>query len=107
MIFHHNKEQEQLSQRSMEKVTNSDMYVNPIVTQITPLSIFYPAEDYHQNYYRINPNAPYCQFVIKPKCSRLDSVFIVFGADLEFLNEESTCSKHLMKSPHYVGVDKG
>lgn len=72
VIFHHNKEQKQLSQRSMEKVTNSDMYINPIITEIAPLSIFYPAEDYHQNYYKLNPNAPYCKLVIRPKLEKLN-----------------------------------
>ena len=70
VIFHHNKEQEQISQKSTQKVANSKMYVNPIVTEIIPLGIFYPAEDYHQNYYRVNPNAPYCQVVIKPKLEK-------------------------------------
>ena len=72
VIFHHNKEQEQLSQRSMEKVTNSDMYINPIITEIAPLSIFYPAEDYHQNYYKLNSNAPYCKLVIRSKLEKLN-----------------------------------
>ena len=72
VIFHHNKEQEQLSQRSMEEVTNSHLYLNPIVTEIRPLTIFYPAEDYHQNYYRLNSNAPYCKVVIKPKLEKLN-----------------------------------
>ena len=72
VIFHHNKEQEQLSQTSMEKVTNSHLYLNPIVTEIRPLTIFYPAEDYHQNYYRLNSNAPYCKVVIKPKLEKLN-----------------------------------
>ena len=72
VIFHHNKEQKQLSQRSMEKVTNSDMYINPIITEIAPLSIFYPAEDYHQNYYKLNSNAPYCKLVIRSKLEKLN-----------------------------------
>ncbi|SVD56777.1 uncharacterized protein METZ01_LOCUS409631, partial [marine metagenome] len=44
---------------------------DPIVTEITPLTKFYVAENYHQDYYRINQNAPYCQLVIKPKLDKL------------------------------------
>ena len=44
---------------------------SPIVTEIKPLTHFYPAENYHQEYYRNNPNAPYCRFVIKPKLDKL------------------------------------
>ena len=70
VIFHHSEEQRKISQESMQKVEKSGTYINPIVTEITPMGIFYPAEDYHQNYYRVNPNAPYCQVVIKPKLEK-------------------------------------
>ena len=72
VIFYHNEVQQKISQKSMDKVENSEMYVNPIVTEISNLDIFYPAEDYHQNYYRVNPNAPYCKVVIKPKLERFN-----------------------------------
>ena len=64
--------QQKISQQSKTKVENSEMYVKPIVTEISNLDIFYPAEDYHQNYYRVNPNAPYCKVVIKPKLERFN-----------------------------------
>ena len=44
----------------------------PIVTQIVPLTKFWPAEDYHQDYFKKNPNAGYCQFVIAPKIKKLE-----------------------------------
>ena len=72
VIFYHNEVQQKISQESMDKVENSEMYVNPIITEILNLNNFYPAEDYHQNYYRVNPNAPYCKVVIKPKLERFN-----------------------------------
>ena len=72
VIFYHNEVQQKISQESMDKVENSEMYVNPVLTEISPLDIFYPAEDYHQNYYRVNTKAPYCQIVIKPKLEKLN-----------------------------------
>ena len=72
VIFYHNEVQHKISQQSMDKVENSEMYINPIVTEISNLDIFYHAENYHQNYYRLNPNAPYCKVVIKPKLERFN-----------------------------------
>ena len=71
VVFYHNEEQQKVFQKSLRKTDKSGMYANPIVTEIMPLGIFYPAEDYHQNYYRVNPNAPYCRIVIKPKLEKL------------------------------------
>ncbi|MCY4570554.1 MAG: peptide-methionine (S)-S-oxide reductase, partial [Candidatus Poribacteria bacterium] len=47
----------------------------PIVTEIMPIDVFYPAEDYHQNYFQLNPNQPYCQFVIHPKMRKFTKDF--------------------------------
>ena len=71
VIFHHNKEQQKIAMKSMQKVKESGIHVNSIVTEIIPMGIFYQAENYHQNYYRVNPNAPYCKVVIKPKLDKL------------------------------------
>ena len=53
----------------------SGAFNRPIVTEIVPLEKFYPAEDYHQNYYRLNSRQPYCQFVIVPKLEKFRQVF--------------------------------
>ena len=51
----------------IERLTREGAFTNPIVTEVTPLSVFYPAEPYHQDYYNGEPNQPYCQTVILPK----------------------------------------
>ena len=70
VIFTHSDEQFTLAQSS--KARAGVQFDDPIVTEITPASKFYPAESYHQNFYRENPAHPYCQFVIRPKLQSLD-----------------------------------
>ena len=70
-IFYHTKKQKIIADKSKKNVGTSNLYFDPIVTEITPLIKFYIAENYHQDYYRINQNAPYCQLVIKPKLDKL------------------------------------
>ena len=64
-IFYHDVAQREVAERSKAAVQQE--FPDPIVTEIVPLTVFYPAEDYHQNYYANHPNAPYCAFAIKPK----------------------------------------
>ena len=70
-IFYHSEKQKETADKSKENVDKSDLYTDPIVTEIAPLTKFYIAENYHQDYFRINKNAPYCQLVIKPKLDKL------------------------------------
>ena len=70
-IFYHSEKQKETADKSKENVDKSDLYTDPIVTDIVPLIKFYIAENYHQDYYRINKNAPYCQLVIRPKLDKL------------------------------------
>ena len=70
-IFYHNDEQKLLAEESKLKVDNSHIFTNPIVTEITKLDKFWPAEDYHNDYYANNMNQPYCRIVIKPKLDKL------------------------------------
>lgn len=69
VIYYHNTAQKEVAQEVIEAV--STYYEAPIVTEITALSIFYDAEDYHQNYYRTNTTQGYCSFVITPKLTKL------------------------------------
>ena len=70
-IFYHNDKQKLLAEESKLKVDNSRTFINPIVTEITKLDKFWPAEDYHNNYYANNMDQPYCRIVIKPKLDKL------------------------------------
>lgn len=69
VIFYHNEEQRKIAERS--KAEAQKLFDDQIVTEIQPLKAFYPAENYHQDYYKNNPHAPYCTFVIRPKLKKL------------------------------------
>ena len=70
-IFYHNEEQKQIAEKSKKELEENHVYDDPIVTEIVPLTNFYPAEDYHKRYYDQNNNAPYCRYVINPKVEKL------------------------------------
>ena len=70
VIFYHNENQMEVSLNTIKKLTEDELWSEPIVTDIKKLGTFYRAEDYHQNYYQLNPNNPYCQFVISPKLAK-------------------------------------
>jgi len=75
VIFYHNAEQKKIAERVKEELDRSGTWKNPIVTEIVPFEAFYKAEDYHQNYYRSNPNQGYCRMVIAPKLNKFEKVF--------------------------------
>lgn len=68
-IFYHDEEQKKKAVASKERA--QQMFKDPIVTEITELDRFYPAEDYHQDYFDLNPQAGYCRVVIEPKLKKL------------------------------------
>ncbi len=70
-IFYQNDEQKQIALVSKEALEKSGSYRKPIVTEIVPFTNFYPAEDYHKDYYDRNRSQPYCMFVIDPKVQKL------------------------------------
>ena len=70
VIFYHSENQMEVSLNTIKKLTEIELWAEPIVTDIEKLGTFYRAEDYHQNYYQLNPNNPYCQFVITPKLAK-------------------------------------
>ncbi len=75
VIFYHNDEQKQKAEYYKNKLTDEKIWDKPIVTEITKLDKFYPAEDYHQEYYDNNPNQGYCSFVITPKVEKFEKIF--------------------------------
>lgn len=70
IILFQSPEQEQTAREVTNEINASGIWREPIVTQVEPLERFYPAEAYHQNYFELNPDQPYCQIVIAPKVAR-------------------------------------
>lgn len=75
VIFYHNDTQKKLAEYFKQKLNEEKVFDKPVVTAIEPYKNFYPAEDYHKNYYELNPNQPYCQMVIKPKVEKFEKIF--------------------------------
>lgn len=74
-IFFHNAKQQEFARYYIKRLNEEKAYKNNIVTQVMPYGTFYKAEDYHQDYYTNNMDAPYCQMVIKPKLEKFRKVF--------------------------------
>jgi peptide-methionine (S)-S-oxide reductase len=74
-IFYHTIEQKELAEKYKKELNDAHVYPSPIVTEIAPFTAFYPAEDYHQNYYNSNGSQGYCKFVIQPKVEKFEKVF--------------------------------
>ena len=75
VIFYHNDEQKEIAEKSLKRTDNSDLWEDPIVTEVQPLNNYSKAENYHQNYYENNPNAGYCTVVIAPKLKKFRQEF--------------------------------
>jgi peptide-methionine (S)-S-oxide reductase len=75
IILYHSEQQRASAEKSKRDTDASRLWPNPIVTEISPFTTFYKAEDYHQNFYRDNPYQPYCRAIIDPKISKLRKEF--------------------------------
>ena len=73
VVFYHSDEQKQVAEQLIRELTG--VFPGPVVTQIAPLTNFYPAEGYHQGYYRGNPSQPYCAYVVAPKVAKFRQRF--------------------------------
>ena len=74
-VFYHDNEQKELAEKYKAKLDESGAFDKPMVTEITALGPYYKAEDYHQNYFKLNPGNRYCQAVIPAKLAKLRAVF--------------------------------
>ena len=75
-IFYHTAEQRETAERVIAELNGEKIWDAPIVTELAPLSEFYPAEDYHQKYFRNNPGQGYCRAVVAPKVSKFRKHFL-------------------------------
>ena len=75
-IFYHTPAQQAISEQTIQDLEAQRLWSNPIVTEVVPLDTFYPAEDYHQGYYRKNPYQGYCQTVIAPKVAKFRARYL-------------------------------
>ena len=74
-VFHHSDEQALTARSVIEELDAEGLWDDPIVTEVTPLDVFHPAEDYHDEYFQRNGNQPYCQFVVAPKVVKFRQKF--------------------------------
>ncbi|RLS35302.1 MAG: peptide-methionine (S)-S-oxide reductase [Planctomycetota bacterium] len=74
-VFYHDQAQKETAEQVIAKLDASKVFPKRIVTEVTEASRFYPAEDYHQNYFALNPLQPYCQAAVAPKVAKVRKVF--------------------------------
>ncbi len=74
-VFYHSPEQREVAQQLIAELNAAKIWNSPIVTQVVPFERFYPAEDYHQGYFRANPSQGYCRAVISPKIAKFRKQF--------------------------------
>jgi peptide-methionine (S)-S-oxide reductase len=75
-IFYHNDDQKRDAEEVIKEITDEGVFDAPIVTEITPFEKFWPAEDYHQEYFANNANVPYCAAVVAPKVAKFRKKFV-------------------------------
>jgi peptide-methionine (S)-S-oxide reductase len=76
IILYHNQNQKQIAEQVIKENTQARIWNNSIVTQLEPYQTFYKAEDYHQEYYKKNPEQTYCKIIIDPKISKLRKQYL-------------------------------
>jgi peptide-methionine (S)-S-oxide reductase len=74
-IYYHNESQKELAEFYIKKLNEAQAYNSPVVTEVKPATVFYVAENYHQDYYNQNGNEGYCRLVIQPKLEKFKKVF--------------------------------
>ncbi len=75
-IFYHSPEQKETAERTIAELEAEGIWDAPIVTEVAPLEVFYPAEEYHQEYYRRNPEQGYCRAVVAPKVAKFRQKYL-------------------------------
>lgn len=75
VIFYRDENQHEIARSIIDDLNKNKVYSAPVITQVEPFSVFYKAEDYHQDYYNQNKEAPYCRMVIQPKLEKFEKLF--------------------------------
>lgn len=81
VIFYHDEVQHKAAENKKQELTDQQIFDKPIITEIVPVESFYPAEDYHQDFYNNHPYQSYCQIVISPKLQKLKQKYVSFLKD--------------------------
>ena len=76
VILYHNEQQKAVAEQVIAELTRDGVYDKPIVTRVEPLKAFYPAEEYHKDYFKKHPKQSYCQVVIAPKIAKLQKTYL-------------------------------
>jgi peptide-methionine (S)-S-oxide reductase len=79
VIFYRTKEQEKVAREVIQEFETAKIWRAPIITELAPFKVFYPAEEYHQEYFKRNPDQMYCRVVISPKLAKFRIFFISPG----------------------------
>jgi peptide-methionine (S)-S-oxide reductase len=74
-VFYHSAEQKRIAEEVIGEITEAEIYDDPIVTEVTEFTNYYPAENYHQDYFANNPDQPYCSAIVAPKVAKFRRVF--------------------------------
>jgi len=75
-VFYHSPEQRETAEQVIDELNRNKVWDDPIVTQVVSYSNYFPAEEYHQNYFAQNPDQPYCRVVIAPKVSKFRKMYL-------------------------------
>ena len=75
VIYFHDENQKTQAVDFIQRLNDAQAFAGPVVTEVSSLETFHPAEDYHQDFFRSNPNQPYCTYVIPPKLEKLQKAF--------------------------------
>jgi peptide-methionine (S)-S-oxide reductase len=74
-VFYHTEEQKRIAEEMKSRLNLEKIWEDPIITEIVAFEEFYPAEDFHEDYYARNPNQGYCNFIITPKINKFEKIF--------------------------------
>lgn len=75
VVFYHNEDQKRVAEQAIRTLEDEKIFDRPVVTEVAPFNVFYPAENYHHDYFENNPNQPFCQVVIAPKVKKFKKLF--------------------------------